>query len=167
MPYRWSDTEDPRTLTLTPHQSLTPGGFVVFMGVTLGFIAVPLLSVLGTPVLWGLLPFFAAALWGLWAAINRNRRDARLRETLTIWPDRIELVRQEPHGPAKRWEANPYWVSVHLHPGDKPVENYLTLKGAGREVELGAFLSPEERAALKDDVQIALAAARRKNPRSQ
>ncbi|MDU8942647.1 DUF2244 domain-containing protein [Ovoidimarina sediminis] len=160
MPYRWSDTQDPRTLTLTPHQSMTPGGFVAFMSVTLLFIAVPLLSVLGTPILWGLLPFFGAALWGLWAAINRNRRDAALRETLTISHDRMELVREDPRKGTKRWEANPYWVSVHLHPGDKPVENYLTLKGAGREVELGAFLSPEERAALKDDVLNALAAAR-------
>ncbi len=156
MPYRWTDTTEPQKLILTPHQSMTPKGFVAFMAATFALIAVPLLAVLGTPVLWGLLPFFALAIWGLWAAINRNQRDARLTETLTIWKDRIELVREEPRGAVKRWEANPYWVSVHLRPGDKPVENYLTLKGGGREVELGAFLSPEERAALCDDVQSAL-----------
>jgi len=33
------------------------------------------------------------------------------------------------------------------------VPNYLTLKGEGREVELGAFLSEAERIALKDEVQ--------------
>jgi uncharacterized membrane protein len=33
------------------------------------------------------------------------------------------------------------------------VPNYLTLKGEGREVELGAFLSEAERIALREDLQ--------------
>ncbi len=131
-----------------PHQSMTPEGFVGFMAATLALIALPLVTLLGTPVLWGLLPFFALAIWGLWAAIGRNQRDRRLTETLTLWSDRVELIRQEPRGRVQRWDANPYWVTLHLHPGEKPVEKYLTLRGAGREVEFGAFLSPEEREAL-------------------
>jgi uncharacterized membrane protein len=120
-------------------------------------IALPLLTVLGSPVLWGLLPFFALAIWGLWAAIARNRRDTSLTETLTVWPDRIELVRRNPTGPEQRWEANPYWVRVVLHETGGPVENYLTLTGGDREVELGAFLSAEERTALHDDLERLLA----------
>lgn len=136
---------------------MTPEGFVVFMAATFVMIAVPLIAVLGSPVLWALLPFFALAIWGLWFAISRNKRDAALTETLTLWSDRVELVRKEPRGNAKHWDANPHWVSVHLHPGDKPVEKYLTLRGAGREVELGAFLSPDEREALHGDLLKALA----------
>ena len=147
-----------------PHQSMTPGGFVTFMGATVALIAVPLLAVLGTPVLWGLLPFFAAAIWGLWAAIARNRRDGRLTETLTLWPDRVELIRREPRGHIRRWDANPYWVSVHLHAGARPVEKYLTLKGGGREVELGAFLSPDERSALYEGLVDTLGRLRGRAP---
>ena len=143
-----------------PHQSMTPAGFVGFMGASFTLILVPLLAVLGSPVLWGILPFFALVMWGLWAAIVRNQRDARLTETLTLWPDRIELIRKNPGGQEQRWEANPHWVSVHLHPGDSPVEHYLTLKGGGREVEFGAFLSPEERVALGEDLERALAKCR-------
>lgn len=164
MPYRWTDT--PPTLTLWPHQSLTPRGFVAFMGATLLMIALPLLAVLGSPVLWGLLPFFGIAVWALWAAIGRNRRDASLTETLTLSDERIELVRHEPRGRTLTWDANPYWVSVHMKSGDKPVENYLTLKGGGREVELGAFLSPEERAALHARLQKALAGLKSAPPQS-
>lgn len=160
MPYHWTETTTPRSLTLRPHQSMTPAGFVVFMGATLIFIAMPLLAVLGTPVLWGLLPFFALAVWGLWYAISRNQRDAMLTETLTLDHDRMELVRHEPRGAVQRWEANPYWVSVHLHPNTRPVENYLTLRGNDREVELGAFLSPEERVSLHDELTRALDQAR-------
>ena len=43
-----------------------------------------------------------------------------------------------------------------LHPTAGPVPNYLTLQGGPREVELGAFLSEEERLALRDEVQAAL-----------
>ena len=36
------------------------------------------------------------------------------------------------------------------------VENYVTLKGGGREVEIGAFLSPEERLVLHDELEAQL-----------
>ena len=39
------------------------------------------------------------------------------------------------------------------HEGGGPIPHYITLKGAGREVELGAFLSEEERVALHDDLR--------------
>jgi len=152
MPYRWNKSTEPRQLTVTSHQSMTPEGFVGFMAATFAMIAVPLIAVLGSPVLWALLPFFALAIWGLWFAINRNQCDATLTETLTLWSDRIELVRKEPRGSTKRWDANPHWVSVHLHPGEKPVEKYLTLRGGGREVEIGAFLSSDEREELHGDL---------------
>ena len=54
-------------------------------------------------------------------------------------------MRHGPKGKRQDWEANPYWLRVTLHETDGPVPNYLTLKGDGREVELGAFLSEDER----------------------
>ncbi len=49
-----------------------------------------------------------------------------------------------------------------MHRKDGPVENYLTLSGSDRTVEIGAFLSPEERAALYGELQGAFAQARRR-----
>ncbi len=163
MPYRWTDpaatTPEPplARLRLEPHQSLSPEGFVGFMAATLGFILLPLIAVLGTPILWAILPFFAAAIAGVWFAIHQSRRAAQLTEELTFWPNRLELVRISARGARQDWEANPHWVSLHLHPEGGPVENYLTLKGGGREVELGAFLSPEERAQLHGTLEEKLA----------
>jgi uncharacterized membrane protein len=47
-----------------------------------------------------------------------------------------------------------------MHPDGGPVEHYLTLKGGGREVEIGAFLSPEERLALRAELTEAFARLR-------
>ena len=161
MPYRWTQqTSELSELTLWPHRSMTSGGFVLFIGATVGMLALPLLSMLGTPVVWWLLPFFAAAVAAVWAALRRSDRDRSQTETLRLRPDRIDLVRMDPNRPERRWTANPHWVTVTLHPGPRPVPSYLTLRGNGREVELGAFLTPDERVALHGELHAALAEVR-------
>ena len=140
-------------LTLTPHKSLTPEGFVWFIGATAALIVIPLLSILGNPVFWFLLPFILGAVWAIWAALKRSWRDHDVREDLLIWDDLVRLERHEPRRPTRDWEANPHWVRVALHPRGGPVPQYLTLKGGTREVELGAFLTPPERVGLKDTLE--------------
>ena len=153
MPYEWLPPTPPEAhLHLWPHRSLSQRGFVGFIGGTAALIALPALAVLGTPVLWGVLPFFALAVGGVWWAIRRNQRDTEIIEDLTLTADSIHLVRHGPRGRRQDWQANPHWVQLHLHATGGPVPNYLTLRGAGREVELGAFLSEAERIALRHDL---------------
>lgn len=161
MPYEWLPTDgSERRLRLWPYRSLSARGFVWFVGGTALLISVPLFAVLGTLILWGLLPFLAAAIAGIWWALARSWRDGELTEVLTLTRDRIALVRRAPDGAEQRWEANPYWVAVRLYPTGSKVPHYLTLKGEGREVELGAFLSEAERVALANELREALAALR-------
>ena len=162
MPYRWSASEpDSRAqLRLSPHRSLPPRGFVFFIAVTAAMFLMPLLGLLGTALLWGILPFALIAVGGIWWAIGRSYRDGELTEILTLAPDRISLVRRAPSGTEKSWHANPYWVTGQLYPTGGPVPAYLTLKGDGREVELGAFLSEEERRRLAEDLRERLAKLR-------
>lgn len=149
MPYKWSDSSTEKTLTLWPHQSLTPHGFTWFIGMTALMLALPLLAVLGSPVVWVLMAFFLAAIWGVWRAITVNQAHRSISERLTLTQERVHLTHAPWRGDIKEWEANPHWVAVNIR-RDGPVENYLTLRGAGREVELGAFLTPEEREELYD-----------------
>lgn len=161
MPYEWLPPEgDTRRLVLWPHRSLTRRGFVWFVGLTAALISLPLFAALGTVVLWGLLPFLAAAVAGIWWALRRSSLDGRLTEELTLTRGRAELVRREPSGRVRRWSAEPHWVRVEMHEDGGPVEHYLTLRGGGREVEIGAFLSPEERLALKSELIDAFGALR-------
>ncbi|MBN8630682.1 MAG: DUF2244 domain-containing protein [Rhodobacterales bacterium] len=161
MPYEWLPPDAGATrLHLWPHRSLTQRGFVWFIGVTAALIALPLVGIIGSPVLWALLPFLVGAIWAIWFALRKNGRDRNIVEDLHLSPDRITLVRHGPKGKRQAWEANPYWVRVTLHQTGGPVPNYLTLKGDGREVELGAFLSEDERISLRGELDAALSALR-------
>ena len=156
MPYQWLPAPSPRHLRLWPHRSLSPDGFAAFIAATALLTALPLLTFLGQPALWFIFAFAAAALTGVWLALRRSWRDGEITEDLTLWPDRVTLTRRGPRGRRQEWEANPYWVRVILHPTTGPVPNYLTLQGGPREVEIGAFLSVEERAMLHRELAAAL-----------
>lgn len=146
------------SMTLWPHQSLTPKG-LEFTSWVIGIgLAIPVLAFVGTAAFWGMLPFVIGAFLLFRFMIHRNQHARRLHEELRIWPDLITVRRYDPDGTIHDWHANPYWVSVTLHNNTK-IENYLTLKGAGREIELGAFLTPEERVTLAHDLRRALARA--------
>ncbi|MFK7941761.1 MAG: DUF2244 domain-containing protein [Paracoccaceae bacterium] len=143
---------------LWPNQSLTRPGLKWFLGISAGFLIFPLIGLTGTLAFWGLLPFMLLAFWGIWYAIQRNGRDLRLCESLSIWRDEVRVERVEPNGRIRRWQAQPRDVRVRIYEDGK-VESYLTLTGAGREIELGAFLAPEERQKLSEDIENALTVA--------
>lgn len=161
MPYEWVTplTDDPvptghpvAELHLWPYRSLPRRGFAIFMGVTAALVMLPMLMVVGTMLLWGLLPFVAAAFGLTWYLIERSYRDGDLIETLTLWPDRITVLRRDPNGEHRTWDSNIYWARADIHPSGGPVRHYITLTGNGRTVELGAFLSEEERQTLYADL---------------
>jgi len=160
MPYEWISQPTPKgedapvaELHLWPYRSLLRRDFVVFISGTLALIVLPLLATLGSPALWGLLPFFAIAVTGIWYALHRSYKDGELLEELCIWPDRMTLTHTNPRKGVVTWEANPYWVHLKIDPHHDRFPNYITLKGNDREVELGRFLSEDERPVLFDELQ--------------
>lgn len=96
------------------------------------------------------------AVGAIWLALEKSYRDARLHEELTISERDVHLVRTNPKGDQQEWTCNRYWAKVLMHPTGGPVEHYLTLKGSDREVEIGAFLSEDERKALFGEILEAL-----------
>jgi len=143
---------------LWPNRSLAPGGRRFVLRATAVGLGLPLAVLAGNPVVWGLLPFAAAALGMLWYGFRRNQFDGGLIEEVAIWPDEMRVERREPRGRVRRWAADPFRVRIALHEQAR-VEKYLPLRGGGREIELGAFLSPEERVALAAELEQALTRA--------
>ena len=153
MPTEWLPPNgDTHRLHLWPYRSLPRRGMVWFIGGTALFIAAPLLALIGTPVMWGMLPFVLAAIAAIWWALENSFRDGEIVEDLTLTPNLVTLVRLGPKGKRQDWQANPHWVRLTLHATSGPVPQYLTMKAGGREVELGAFLTPDERRVLAAEI---------------
>ena len=169
MPYEWDiePKEPPATsgafsyaagdapfarLHLWPHRSLPRRGFAATIAGAFLLLLIPLFPLIGSVLLWGLLPFAMGALGLLWYFIEKSYRDGEILEELSIWHDHIHLTRTGPQNRFQEWQANPYWVTLKLHETGGPVPQYLTLKGCGKDkeriVELGAFLSEDERPKL-------------------
>jgi uncharacterized membrane protein len=149
------------SLTLRPSRSLTASAGSWTLGLAAGGLGMPLVMVADSGVAWGMLPFLAGPLAALYWAFRRSTLDGRqLREELRLWPDLISVVHWDAGGSIRRWHANPFWVRLRLF-DDARIEKYLTLQGNGREIELGAFLSPWERETLYASLSEALAGLRR------
>ena len=98
-------------------------------------------------------PFYALTLILFFVMVKSNFRSRKYYETVTIWPNLIEINRYENNGDVRSWTANPFWTRVKLYPTNQKVENYLTLVSKGKEVELGSFLAPTERVQLKQKIE--------------
>ena len=142
-----------KIIEVWPYNSLKPKGFVLFLGSTFVLISLPLFNVLGTTVFWGLLPFLLVAFMGIWFALRRSLNDRQILEQLILSHEEIALIRQNPTGEHKRWGCSPYWAKLKIYETEGPVANYITLTGNGREVELGAFLSEDERKTLYGELE--------------
>lgn len=158
MPYEWTTqpNETPQQMRLWPHQSLPAKGFAAFILTTFALILIPTLPLLGTTLLWALLPFVLAAVAGVYFALQSNHKSRQIEEILTLDEDTARLTHTTPKGEVKEWDCNRYWTKVTKYEKDGPVPHYVTLSGHGREVEIGRFLSEEERIALFEDLNRSL-----------
>jgi uncharacterized membrane protein len=144
------DTAEPMIcLTLWPNRSLSQDNFKIFLGIVCVLIFLPFIPLLMQANTVALLLFPLATFLLLYAAFRRNYKDGKLVEVLKVFPSEICVSRENSNGHIKYWSANPYWTKVKLYNKKGLVENYLTLTGNGREIELGAFLTPEERISIK------------------
>ncbi|SMH34169.1 DUF2244 domain-containing protein [Maritimibacter sp. HL-12] len=139
-----------------PFRSLPKRGFAFVVGMAYVLFLIPISAFVGTLAVWWLLVPGLIAIGGLWWFIGKSYRDGEILEELEIWPDHLHLTRHGPHGRHAEWEANPFWVTAQLHKSGGPVPDYITLKGGGREVEIGSFLSEDERPALFAEIERAL-----------
>lgn len=147
-------------LHLWPYRSLPKRGYAFVIGFAYMMMMIPVAGFVGTAALWWLFIPALIAVLGLWWFLGKSYRDGEILEELTIWPDHVHLTRTGPRRAFAEWDANPHWVTVCRHRSGGPLSDYITLKGNGREVEIGRFLSDEERPALYDELTRALTLAK-------
>ncbi len=146
-------------LVVYPHRSLGPTGFLVLMAVLCGCsFAVGLGFFLSGA--WPVVGFLGIDVLVVYLAFRLNYRAARAYETVRLTPAALEVTKVDPRGRGRRISFQPYWLAVDM---DDPPRRHsrLTLRSHGRRLEIGGFLTPEEKLDLARALRRALAEARR------
>ena len=140
---------------LTPHRSLGPRGFLVLMAVlcAVSFIAGVIFWLAGA---WPVVGFFGLDVLLVYLAFKLNYASARRYETVEISGDELIVRRVVPGREPKQWTFHPYWVRVEME-SDGEFHGPLYLTSHGTRLQIGAFLSGEERRDFADALRDALA----------
>ena len=147
---------------LHPHASLTPRGFFLLMA-TVGLISFCAGIAFVLAGAWPVVGFFGIDVVLVYLAFKFNFRDARRYETLQLTNTTLTVERVAPSGKRERWRFQPYWLQVEIE--DYPTdESALTLRSHGRVVEIGSFLTPDEKIDLANALRNELKKLRARKP---
>jgi len=153
---------DPKIFSalLTPHRSLGPTGFLIFMACLggLSFVSGIVFVSIGA---WPVFGFFGLDVLLVYLAFRANYRSARAYEEVTVTASELTVRKVNHHGGVRQWTLNPLWVQleriVHAEFG---IER-LFLVSHGRRLAIAGFLSPAEKASFARALTSALGEARR------
>jgi uncharacterized membrane protein len=102
---------DPKIFSalLTPHRSLGPTGFLIFMACLggLSFVSGIVFVSIGA---WPVFGFFGLDVLLVYLAFRANYRSARAYEEVTVTASELTVRKVNHHGGVRQWTLNPLWV---------------------------------------------------------
>ena len=145
---------------LTPHRSLSPTGFLIFMLVLggLSFISGMVFLLAGA---WPIFGFFGLDVLLVYWAFRVNYRAAYAYEEVTVTASELRLRKVSHHGHVREWTLNPLWVRLDRIVHDEFGIERLFLVSRGRRLSIAGFLSPDEKASFAQALSAALGEAKR------
>ncbi|RME35514.1 MAG: DUF2244 domain-containing protein [Gammaproteobacteria bacterium] len=101
---------------------------------------------------WLVMPFCVIELAVLLLAYRHFLRRNAVRERVLVEEDRVTVSRRDAGG-EREWSFQRYWLQVHLlRQRDGWYPSRLLLRSHGRELEIGRFLTEEERQGLAEEL---------------
>lgn len=155
-------TNDPKIFSavITPHRSLGPRGFLIFMlcigGVS--FLSGVVFVLLGA---WPVFGFFGLDVLLIYLAFRANYRSARAYEEVTVTAAELTLRQVSHRGAVQQWTLNPLWVRLERVVHEEFGVTRLFLISRGRRLAIASCLGPEEKASFALALGNALSEARR------
>ncbi|HEY8576566.1 MAG TPA: DUF2244 domain-containing protein [Devosia sp.] len=104
---------------------------------------------------------FLAGSAGMTALSVRQSRRRSMRQQVTLWPDQLEVVTSHGKGERKLRRFDPKTVRLVLERDSNEKAVAMRLRQGQSELEIGAFLSVEDRASFAKAFGTALRRARR------
>lgn len=145
---------------LTPHRSLSPTGFVIFM-VVLGGISFVTGMVFLLAGAWPVFGFLGLDVLLVYWAFKLNYRSAQAYEQVTVTPSELTVRKVNHSGGVREWTLNPVWVRLHRDVHEEFGLQQLFLESQGRRLTIAAFLPPQEKESFALALSGALAEAKR------
>lgn len=150
---------------ITPHRSLPNLGFLVLM-IAVGavsFIAGTFFLVLGA---WPVFGFFGLDVLLIYWAFRINYARAAAYELVRVTPTELR-VRQVTHrGRVREWVLNPVWVRLEKLTHEEYGVERIFLVSRGKQLPIGNFLGPDEKASFAEALNKALGEAKRGTTRA-
>ena len=145
---------------LTPHRSLSPTGFLIFMLVLggLSFVSGMVFLMHGA---WPIFGFFGLDVLLVYWAFRINYRTARAYEVVTVTASELKLRKVSHHGRVSEWTLNPLWVRLDRDEHAEYGIERLYLVSRGRRVTIAGFLGLDEKASFAHALSHALGEAKR------
>jgi uncharacterized membrane protein len=145
---------------ITPHRSLGPTGFLIFM-LCLGglcFISGVSFVLMGA---WPVCGFFGLDVLLVYIAFRANYRTGRAYEEVTVTAGELTVRKVSHRGAVREFTLNPLWVRLDRIVHEEFGIERLFLVSHGRRLPIAAFLGPDEKASFARALTNALGEARR------
>ncbi len=149
---------EPFEAVLYPNPPLSTLGLVLLIGFIL-LLTVPSATFFLLIGAWPVTGFFGLEVAMLLTALLVARRRARTYEVVRLDPSGLYVERIEAGGRIRRWRLEPYWTRVEIDQPPRP-DSPLWLQSLNQRLQIGAFLTPEERLAFAQALKRALARMR-------
>jgi uncharacterized membrane protein len=145
---------------ITPHRSLGPRGFLIFMLCLggLSFISGMAFVLMGA---WPVCGFFGLDVLLVYLAFRANFRSARAYEEVIVTASELTVRKVSHRGGVREFTVNPLWVKLDRIVHEEFGIERLFLVSHGRRLPIAGFLGPYEKASFASALSNALGEARR------
>lgn len=144
---------------LTPHRAMGLGGVRLVVAVTAALALIPgvIFFAMGA---WPVVGFLGLDVLALYWALSRSLRDGKAFEEITLWRDALDIRRVSARGRETMLSVNPFFVRFSVQRDGDGRVTALRLSGRETEIEIGQFLTPDDKADFAKVFGAALSRAR-------
>ena len=139
---------------LYPRRSLGRKGYTILIAGTAAIVFLYGLVFLAIGA-WPIFGFLGGEWLLFWFLFRKHHRGDDRAERIRLYPDHLLFERFDRHGNHTAERLQPYWLNIILERAAEP-DNALYLRSHGRSIEVGAFLSPQERRGLANELRAVL-----------
>jgi uncharacterized membrane protein len=145
------------TLELRPHRSLTDVGARLFL-VSVAVVSLGASTLIALRGGWPVLAFSALVILGTYAALRANMKARNDLQQIQITQHEVRLEYRE-RSRVSSVTLPRYWTRVRLHPSrSMGGDSSLFVESAGKDYEIGSFLTEPERRTLEAQLRALIGA---------